>query len=81
MAKVSPMTSSMTERLPSSNSEEDNEDGALESTAHAQQCVLPAVLRDRPPGGRGLGGRGAPPPVPPRSPRRPTEASSSRGGH
>jgi len=80
MAKVSPMTSSMTERLPSSNSDEDgNEDGALESTAHAQQCVLPAVLRDRPPGGRGLGGRGAPPPVPPRSPRRPTEASSSRG--
>ena len=84
MAKDSPMTSiSKTERLLSSNSDEDgNEDGAQESTAHAHQCVLPAVLRDRPPGGRGgAGGRGAPPPVPPRSPRRPTDASSSRGGH
>ena len=35
-------------------------------------CVLPSVLRDR---GRS---RGAPPPVPPRSPRRPLD--SARGG-
>jgi len=46
-------------------------------------CILPAVLRDRAPGQRGGGSasrRGAPPPVPPRSPRgRPSTASSSQG--
>ena len=38
-------------------------------------CILPAVLRDRP-GGR----KGAPPPVPPRSPRRPGHSLSRGGG-
>merc|ERR1719400_932599 len=36
-------------------------------------CILPAVLRDRP-GGR----KGAPPPIPPRSPRRPGSAPRGR---
>jgi len=48
---------------------------STESPSPPPQCVLPAVLRDRP--GAGRPGRGAPPPVPPRSPRRPTEGSSS----
>ena len=51
------------------------------SPAPPQQCILPAVLRDRPGAGRAGPGRGAPPPVPPRSPRRPADgASTSRGG-
>ena len=66
-------TAAAAERLTSSNSDEDGVD-------ESQQCYLPSVLRDRPLGGR-AGGRGAPPPVPPRSPRRPTDSASNRGGH
>ena len=63
-------------------SPESTESAAAASPTPPPQCVLPAVLRDRP--GAGRPGRGAPPPVPPRSPRRPAEGSSSsstcRGG-
>ena len=61
-------------------SPESTESAAPASPAPPPQCVLPAVLRDRP--GAGRPQRGAPPPVPPRSPRRPADGSSStcRGG-
>ena len=61
-------------------SPESTESAAPASPSPPPQCVLPAVLRDRP--GAGRPQRGAPPPVPPRSPRRPADGSSStcRGG-
>ena len=61
-------------------SPESTESAAPPSPSPPPQCVLPAVLRDRP--GAGRPQRGAPPPVPPRSPRRPADGSSStcRGG-
>ena len=76
LAKISPMTVPRAERLPSSNSEEE----CNEEQQPTPSCILPAVLRDRPHSSRG--GRGVPPPVPPRSPRRPhdsRDASLSRG--
>jgi len=45
----------------------------LASLEAPPSCILPAVLRDRP-GGR----KGAPPPIPPRSPRRPGSAPRGR---
>jgi len=56
-------------------SPESTESAAPASPSPPPQCVLPAVLRDRP--GAGRPQRGAPPPVPPRSPRRPADGSSS----
>jgi len=75
LAKGSPMITPRAERLPSSNSEDD----CHEEQQPTSTCILPAVLRDRPHTGRG--GR-VPPPVPPRSPRRPHDSrdtSLSRG--
>ena len=77
----SPQTGAGAERLASASSETDvclDVEGEQPQPPTGPNCYLPAVLRDRPIGGRG---RGAPPPVPPRSPRRPTDTSSSRGGH
>jgi len=75
----SPQTGAGAERLASASSETDvclDVEGEQPQPPTGPNCYLPAVLRDRPIGGRG---RGAPPPVPPRSPRRPTDTSSSRG--
>jgi len=75
----SPQTGAGAERLASASSETDvclEVEGEQPQPPTGPNCYLPAVLRDRPIGGRG---RGAPPPVPPRSPRRPTDTSSNRG--
>ena len=48
------------------------------AVAEPSQAFLPAVLRDRPKLAS-RGGRGAPPPVPPRSPRRPHDEGNNRG--
>jgi len=77
LAKVSPLATPRAERLPSSNSDDDCHEEEQPSTT----CILPAVLRDRPHSSRA--GRGVPPPVPPRSPRRPHDSrdpSLMRGG-
>ena len=68
LAKVSPLATPRAERLPSSNSDDDCHEEEQPSTT----CILPAVLRDRPHSSRA--GRGVPPPVPPRSPRRPHDS-------
>ena len=92
MAKISPKVSSViTERLSNRLDDSNTEDAIKDdldlqpqaASLTAPVCYLPSVLRDRPQSSKAGAGRGVPPTVPPRSPRKLTEAapvSTHRGG-
>jgi len=84
MAKISPKVSSViTERLSNRLDDSNTEDAIKDdldlqpqaASLTAPVCYLPSVLRDRPQSSKAGAGRGVPPPVPPRSPRKLTEAA------